>query len=193
MLKGKVGPLPMYAWLLILTALGGAYYLYAKHKAASTAATSTAAGTTPATPQGYDQAPDVTNQSTFPAGAPAASSATTTTTQAPAPPAPPPVGTTPVTPTPPAPPSSPSAPTVPVPNVIGQRANFAIGELKSGPGLSATTSPVRNPKYEYNVTSESPAAGQKVPKGSGVVLGVAAIPPAPAATHPATAHPAKAA
>jgi hypothetical protein len=181
MLKGKIGPLPMWAWLGIITALGLGYYLLvAKKKAA--AAASASSGTTPATPEGFAQVPETVNQTTVTANFPQTT-----------PPAPPPVGTTPVQPTPPAPPSSPSAPTVTVPNVVGQRANFAIGELKSGPGLSATTSPERNPKYEYNVIAENPPAGAKVAKGSGVVLGVAAIPAAPAATHPATAHPAKAA
>jgi hypothetical protein len=183
MLKGKIGPLPMWAWLGIITALGLGYYLLVAKKKSAAAAAATA--TTPATPEGFAQVPETVNQTTVNATFP-------NTTQAVTPPVPPPVGTTPVTPTPPAPPSSPSAPTVDVPNVIGQRANFAIGELKSGPGLSATTSPVRNPKDEYTVTSEAPAAGTKVPKGSGVVLGVKALPPA-AATHPATAHPAKAA
>ena len=56
-----------------------------------------------------------------------------------------------------------------VPKVIGMRANYAIGELQSI-GLKGIGTTNRNPKHEYTVATESPAAGTKVPQGTTVKL-----------------------
>jgi len=58
-----------------------------------------------------------------------------------------------------------------VPRVTGQRANFAIGELDSA-GLKAHLNQERNPAREYTVTSQTPGAGARVPKGSVVDLAI---------------------
>src|SRR5208283_4273128 len=42
-LQGKIGPFPLYVWLLIMTAAGAAFYLFTKKK--STAATTGTPGT----------------------------------------------------------------------------------------------------------------------------------------------------
>lgn len=62
-----------------------------------------------------------------------------------------------------------------MPNVVGQRANFAIGELKSGYGVRATTIPVRSPRNEYTVTGQTPRAGAKIKAGTPAVLRVKVI------------------
>lgn len=67
-----------------------------------------------------------------------------------------------------------------MPDLVGQRANFAIGELKSGYGVAASTSPPRNPRLEYVVTGQTPAAGTAISPGSRAQLRVTRI-KAPAA------------
>lgn len=89
----------------------------------------------------------------------ASSSTTTTTTKT----------------TPPPPSKTGGGPAKKMPDVTGQRANFAIGELKSCCGIIATTSPTRNPRLEYVVTGQTPAAGAQVPAGSRAVLRVAQV------------------
>lgn len=59
-----------------------------------------------------------------------------------------------------------------MPNVVGERANFAIGELKSGYGVRATTVPPRNPGQEYVVTGQTPRAGATVNPGTTAILRV---------------------
>lgn len=59
-----------------------------------------------------------------------------------------------------------------MPDVVGERANFAIGELKSGYGVLATTVPPRSPRQEYIVTGQAPKAGARVRPGSRAVLRV---------------------
>jgi hypothetical protein len=84
-------------------------------------------------------------------------------------------------------------PLVTLPNVVGQRANFAIGDLRTGVGVNAVTSPARDPRKEYIVTSMTPHAGSRVRKGSTVTLGIKAVSRAQAARLPATFTPGKAA
>ena len=58
-----------------------------------------------------------------------------------------------------------------VPDVVGQRAAFAISTIEAA-GLEAVTAPPRNPKREYSVTGQTPKAGSMVPKRTVVVLRV---------------------
>jgi hypothetical protein len=89
----------------------------------------------------------------------------------PPPSTPPPATTTTTTP----PPSSTGTATVQ--NVVGERANQGIGELKTGAGkFTSSTSPVRNPKSEYVITGQSPAAGTQAAVGSHVTLTVKVLP-----------------
>ena len=60
-LRAKLGPLPTWGWLAIVTGLGVAYYLYAKHKAASSASS---AGTS-TTMSGAAGIPDYVSQTTI--------------------------------------------------------------------------------------------------------------------------------
>jgi hypothetical protein len=59
---------------------------------------------------------------------------------------------------------------VSVPNVVGQRANFAIGVLESEGLTWHNTTGDRNPSDEYTVASQTPAAGSQVTKGTSVGL-----------------------
>lgn len=64
----------------------------------------------------------------------------------------------------------PAAKTITVPNVTGERANFAIGKLQSA-GLTYTSaSGARNPKLEYTVASQQPGAGAKAASDTPVAL-----------------------
>jgi PASTA domain len=58
---------------------------------------------------------------------------------------------------------------IPVPAVVGERANFAIGELESS-GLSWSSSTSRNPQKTYTVSAQNPSAGTLVAPGSKVAL-----------------------
>ncbi len=60
MLMQRVGPLATWVWLLIATVLIGAYYLYAKHKSASSSPTSPAG-----TPANASQVPDIILQNYY--------------------------------------------------------------------------------------------------------------------------------
>jgi hypothetical protein len=59
--------------------------------------------------------------------------------------------------------------TVVVPNVVGMRANTAIGELTSQ-GFKYKGTFNRNPKLTYAVGSQSPSGGTSVAKGSTITL-----------------------
>jgi hypothetical protein len=61
--------------------------------------------------------------------------------------------------------------TVAVPRVTGMRAETALNTLKRA-GLLAHFSEPINPKATYSVTSQTPGAGNKVPKGSTIDLGI---------------------
>lgn len=60
---------------------------------------------------------------------------------------------------------------VTVPVTFGQRAETAISNIQKA-GLVVTTNPARNPKNTYVSQGSSPEGGQKVSKGSHVVLNV---------------------
>jgi len=161
----KVGPLPLWGWMGIGLALAFGYYFWEKNKSSaanSPASTSTENGTTepadqvpPYIIQNYES--DVNAQTVGP---------TTTNVNPTAPPTPPPV---PPTTPPPITGTTPATGSITVPNLVGERANFAIGALKSI-GLVGIGKTSRNPKNEYTVASQSPAAGTKVPKGTKVTL-----------------------
>jgi hypothetical protein len=165
LLTQKLGPLATWVWLLIATVAVGAIYLIMKYRQSqSTAASSTATGST----TGVGQVPDYIVQNYLgntPSGAAATTPppATTTTTT------PPPVSVPPNQP-PPTKAPAPAAASVTVPDVTGQRANFAIGELESlGLAWHSTTGD-RNPKDTYVVSGQNPAANTKVPRGTSVAL-----------------------
>jgi hypothetical protein len=70
----------------------------------------------------------------------------------------------------PQPPTTGNKTTVAVPNVVGQRANTAIANLKkAGFRYKSSTGP-RNPVHTYNVSSEAPKGGSKAAKGSVIDL-----------------------
>lgn len=64
--------------------------------------------------------------------------------------------------------------TVSVPNVVGQRANPAIAALQKA-GFNYHIGTARNPKSEYEVTSQTPGGGAKAAKGSTVDLGLKVV------------------
>jgi hypothetical protein len=173
-LTRKLGFQPTWAWMAEILGAALAYALYKQRQQASSSSSSTtsssANGAVPA-----DQVPDVIiqNQLQGPGTTGATTGTSTTGTGTGTPPASttvPPASS----PTPPA--VKPSASTTKtMPNVVGQRANFAIGELKSGYNITATTTPKRNSKDEYQVTGQSPAAGTKVASGSKATLNVKVI------------------
>jgi len=167
-LSKRYGPLPAWAWGLI----GGigvfaAWKFYQSRHGAGSAATSGSDQTT-----GIDFAPQIATlqaeiqQLQQGEGGEAVSTTPTSATSVP---------TTPGTSLPTTNTSTPTTNTKVMPNVVGQRANFAIGELKSGYGIRATTIPVRNPRNEYSVTSQTPKAGAKVSAGTPAVLRVKVI------------------
>lgn len=161
-LKRKLGPQPTWAWMAEVLGLALAYALYKQRKAAATSSTpgttASQAGAVPA-----DQVPDVIIQNEL--QGPGTTGPTTT---------PPPVTVPPNQPTPPVQPPKPPPPSpvqqVSVPNVTGQRANFAIGNLESQGLTWHETTGARNPAHEYVVSSQSPAPGTKVARGSSVGL-----------------------
>lgn len=69
------------------------------------------------------------------------------------------------------PPPPVAAGNIAVPELVGERANFAIGRLDSLGLKWVSTTGSRDPKHTYDVASQSPAAGTKVAKGSTVSLG----------------------
>src|SRR5208282_279100 len=160
----KLGPLPLWGWMGIGLAVALVFYFWNKNKQSSSAASQTSTSTESGTTEPADQVPpyiiqnyesDVNAQTVGP---------TTTNVNPTAPPTPPPPPTT-------IPPTStqPSTGQVTVPNLMGERANFAIGNLKSI-GLVGLGKTDRNPKNEYEVSGQSIPAGTKVPKGTKVTL-----------------------
>jgi len=163
LLTQKLGPLATWVWLIIATVLVGVVYLILKHKQAAAPAASSAGSTT-----GVAQVPDTIIQNYLgntPSGGTTPPPATTpppTTT-------PPPVSVPPTQPQPTPAPTTPAA-QVTVPNLVGQRANFAIGQLESVGLTWNSASGPRNPKDEYSVSAQKPAPGTKVAKGTAVAL-----------------------
>jgi beta-lactam-binding protein with PASTA domain len=60
---------------------------------------------------------------------------------------------------------------VTIPVTFGERAETAIANIEKA-GLKVTTKPARDPKKTYVSQGSSPEGGQKVSKGSHVVLNV---------------------
>ena len=69
------------------------------------------------------------------------------------------------------PPPPPAGTKVTIPVTFGERAETAIGHIQRA-GLVVTTNPARDPKKTYVSQGSSPEGGQKVAKGSHVVLNV---------------------
>ena len=158
-LSKRYGPLPAWAWGLI-----GGGVIYAGYRFYQSRQGSSSAATTSGTDQttGVDFAPQIaTLQAEIQQlqNGEGSEGGTTPTTG----------GTTPVVTGGGG--GSGATTNVTMPNVTGQRANFAIGDLKSI-GIPATTVPVRNPRNEYTVTGQTPRAGTKVKKGTPAVLRV---------------------
>jgi hypothetical protein len=61
-------------------------------------------------------------------------------------------------------------PQVNVPNVVGQRANFGIGELDSLGFKYTSATGDRDPASEYDISAQQPKGGTKAAKGSTVTL-----------------------
>jgi hypothetical protein len=204
-LTRKIGGVPAWGWIAAVAALAGGFLLWRQHKASAAAAassdTGSAAGPTQATcydangnqvdcadPSAvgsnatdyfeslYAQGEGINSQlegitpTINDTGQDVDSIQAWLQAHPGTPSTPPPVTTTPPPKT-----TTPAPATKTMPNLVGQRANFAIGELKSGYGVKATTSPVRNPKNEYTVTGQTPKAGAKVAAGSSAVLNVKVI------------------
>jgi hypothetical protein len=165
-LSKRYGPLPAWGWGLVGgVGLYAAYRFYESRQSSSTAASSSSTSSGEA----IDYAPQIaTLQAEIQQLQGTGSSAVSTTTASTAP------ATTPSSTAPSSTPSTTGAGKV-MPNVVGQRANFAIGELKTGYGIRATTLPVRNSKNEYTVTGQTPKAGAKVVAGMPAVLTVKVI------------------
>jgi hypothetical protein len=159
----KIGPLPLWGWMGIGLAVALVFYFWQKNKSSSSnqASTSTEQGTT----EPADQVPPYIIQNYE--GNNAQTVGPTSVAVNPGGPNTPP--TPPPTPTNPAPAPTTTTGTVTVPNLNGQRANFALGNLKSI-GLLGEGKTKRNPKDEYVVSGQTPAAGTKVPKGTKVTL-----------------------
>jgi len=165
-LSKRYGPLPAWAWgLLGGASVFAAWKFYQSRHGASSAATSGSDQST-----GVDFAPQIATlqaeieQLQQGEGGEGKSSPSPPGTRLPIPDPGPPGGG-----------SKPTTNTKVMPNVVGQRANFAIGELKSGYGIRATTVPVRNPRNEYSVTSQTPKAGARVSAGTPAVLRVKVV------------------
>lgn len=159
-LSRKIGPVPIW---VIAVGLAAAYVWYTKYgpgKSSSTSATAANAAVDPATGETYQQELIESEEEQADSGLQIdiynqGGQGRWRT---------PPTGST-------VPPSEPApSGTVTVPDVEGQRANFAIGELESL-GLTWHGSPERDPSKEYKVSSQTPGAGKKVAKGSRVDLG----------------------
>jgi hypothetical protein len=165
-LSKKYGPLPAWGWGLLGGAGIYAVWRFYKSRSSSSATTATSADTS----QQVDFAPQI---ATLQAEIQQLQGGESTEGKGPVAPNPANPGGTNVTsstPTGNKPPPAGAAKTMP--NVVGQRANFALGELKSGYGIIATTVPVRNPRNEYVVTKQTPRAGAKVRSGTPSVLSV---------------------
>ena len=165
-LTRKVGPFPVWLWA---AAAVGIYYWYTHYGPGASSASSAAQAIDPATGVPYAEELQEAEDASASGGqigpqGPAGPAG-------PGGPAGPPGGVT-VPPTHPVPPPATGGQVTIPGNLVGESANFAIGELKSGQGLTASTSPYRDPSKEYVVTSVSPPAGTKVARGSHVVLGV---------------------
>jgi PASTA domain len=160
----KIGPLPLWGWMGIGLAVALVFYFWQKNKAGSgnQASNSTENGTT----EPADQVPPFIIQN-YPGTENAQTVGPVTAPVNPGGP------NTPATPPPPPVTPQPTPAnvvgTVTVPNLAGQRANFALGNLKSI-GLIGEGKTKRNPKDEYTVAGQTPAAGTKVPKGTKVTL-----------------------
>jgi hypothetical protein len=154
----KIGPLPLWGWMGIGLAVALVFYFWQKNKSSSSnqASTSTEEGTT----EPADQVPPYIIQNYQGNNSQTVGPTTVTNPSTPTPPPPP--ATTSPTPTG-------TTGTITVPNLNGQRANFALGNLKSI-GLVGESKTKRNPKNEYVVSGQTPAAGTKVPKGTKVTL-----------------------
>lgn len=157
----KIGPLPLWGWMGIGLAVALMFYFWQKNKSSGSnqASTSTEEGTT----EPADQVPPYIIQN-YESDTNAQTVGPTTVAVNPTAPA-----TPPPAPTTPAPTPTTSTGTVTVPNLTGERANFALGNLKSI-GLEGIGKTKRNPKNEYVVSGQTPAAGTKVPKGTKVTL-----------------------
>jgi hypothetical protein len=167
-LTRKIGPLPTWAWTgIILTPI--VIYGLIKRKS-STAAASTASGGT-GTMTDASQVPQFVNQ-TFVSPSPPAAPGTVAppVTVAPVTPTIPPVGQPPTAAPPVVPPTASMPGTVAIPNVVGERANFAIGKLKSSGFPYKSASGSRIPTKTYVVTGEQPAGGTRAAKGTPVTL-----------------------
>lgn len=142
-LKAKIGPLPTWAWLGIITVLGLAYYLFEQHKAGSASTTAT-----PDTTQGDASVPETVNQVTVNNPPPAT-----------------------VPPTAPPPTTSPPSETgtVDVPNVEGMHAADAVKTLQKA-GLVAHLNRQTPPHKTGTILSQTPGKSKKVAKGSTVDL-----------------------
>jgi hypothetical protein len=155
-LKQKLGFQPTWAWMAEILGLALAYALYKDRKAASTASTSSTTSSNGEVPA--DQVPDVIIQNDL--QGPSTTGPTTTPT---------PVTST-VPPSVPAP-APKSTGTIKVPDLVGARANFGIGQLESlGLAWTSTTGD-RNPQNEYTISSQNPKAGTMVAKGTKVSVG----------------------
>jgi hypothetical protein len=173
-LTRKVAGIPV--WIIALGIIGVIYW-YEKYGPGAKSASSTAnSDVDPATGQTYqeelveaeEEAADQGLQIdiyNYPPGQKKTGTGTTTTV-------PPSVSVPPKQPTSPGvsvPPNQAKG-KVSVPNVVGQRANFAIGVLESEGLTWHNTTGDRNPSDEYTVASQSPAAGTQVAKGTSVGL-----------------------
>lgn len=177
-LTKRYGPLPAWAWgLLGGVAVYAGYRFWQNRKAAGSAGT--AATTADTSTQGIDYGPEL---ATIQAEIQQLQGAKST----PGPPGPQgapglqgtqgPPGTDNDNTGAPPPIREPGPQTVTVPNVVGQRVAFAIDRLESLGLKARPTNPLRNPRNEYVVSRQVPAAGQKVRKGSNVILTVRAVP-----------------
>jgi PASTA domain len=188
-MSSRILGIPTLVWVAI--AALGAYYLFFRNKSGATAGGTSSAGSSDTltggtttvdsgavqvsvNSSGSNTAADNSGAAAAPTGTATAGSGspsvTTTNGGQPTPPAPPPVQTvTTATPAPPAP--SQTAANISVPNVVGQRANFGIGELtSSGLGYKSTTGN-RKQADTYAIATQSPAPGTKVSKGSIINIG----------------------
>jgi hypothetical protein len=169
-LSKRYGPLPAWAWGLIGGgAVYAAYRFYqSRHASGSSTAATSGSGADQST--GVDFAPQIATlqaeieQLQQGEGGEAVSTPPSTTPTS--------GGGRPPIPDPGPKPRPPGGAEKVMPDVVGQRANFAIGELKTGYGIHATTVPVRNPRNEYTVTGQTPRAGTRVSRGTPAVLRV---------------------
>lgn len=186
----KIGPLPLWGWMGIGLALGMGYYMLkggSSSSAASTASTTTGSSQTTATSgtgtqsypsqnisnHSFGASGGVANVQSVPASTGTASTDTTGTASASTGTASTGTTSTGTTSTSTGTTSTSTA-TVKVPNVTGQRAVPAMASLKAA-GLTGHTTPTITSNHEWQVTSQTPAAGKSVAKGSTVALAIKQI------------------